>query len=90
LLQNLYIVEDAAHAFSARYKGQKVGTIGDLTAFSFYVTKNITTAEGGMLTGNPEFIEKARIYSLHGMSKDAWKRYDKGSFVGTMKLCIRG
>jgi len=77
--KDLFIVEDAAHAFSASYKGQKVGTIGDLTAFSFYVTKNITTAEGGMLTGNPEFIEKARVYSLHGMSKDAWKRYDNGS-----------
>ena len=76
---DLFIVEDAAHAFSARYKGQKIGNIGDLTAFSFYVTKNITTAEGGMLTGNPELIEKARVYSLHGMSKDAFKRYDDGS-----------
>lgn len=76
---SLFVVEDAAHAFPARYKGQKVGTIGDLTAFSFYVTKNITTAEGGMLTGNPQFIGKARVYSLHGMNRDAWKRYDKGS-----------
>jgi dTDP-4-amino-4,6-dideoxygalactose transaminase len=76
---NLFVVEDAAHAFPARYKGQRVGIIGDLTAFSFYATKNITTAEGGMLTGAPEFIEKARICSLHGMNRDAWKRYDKGS-----------
>jgi len=47
-------------------------------AFSFYATKNLTTAEGGMLTGSPEFLEKARVASLHGMSRDAWKRYDKG------------
>ena len=53
-----------------------IGTLGDLTAFSFYATKNLTTAEGGMLTGVPELIDDARIWSLHGMSHDAWKRYD--------------
>src|SRR5690606_2798434 len=58
------------------YRGQRIGTIGDLTAFSFYATKNLTTAEGGMLTGAPELIERARLLSLHGMSRDAWKRYD--------------
>jgi dTDP-4-amino-4,6-dideoxygalactose transaminase len=52
-----------------------VGTIGTLTAFSFYATKNLTTAEGGMLTGDPKLIGQARIWSLHGMSRDAWKRY---------------
>lgn len=72
---DLKVVEDAAHALSAKYKGRSVGTIGDLTAFSFYATKNITTAEGGMLTGAEELIEEARIWSLHGMSRDAWKRY---------------
>lgn len=72
---NLAIVEDAAHALPARFKGQTVGTIGTLTAFSFYATKNITTAEGGILTGNTHLIERARIWSLHGMSRDAWKRY---------------
>jgi dTDP-4-amino-4,6-dideoxygalactose transaminase len=77
--KNLFVVEDAAHAFPAKYKDQIIGTIGDLTAFSFYATKNITTAEGGMLTGSPEFIEKARVYSLHGMDRNAWKRYDAGS-----------
>jgi dTDP-4-amino-4,6-dideoxygalactose transaminase len=77
--KNLFVVEDAAHAFPAKYKDQIIGTIGDLTAFSFYATKNITTGEGGMLTGKPEFIEKARVYSLHGMDRNAWKRYDKGS-----------
>lgn len=76
---DLKVIEDAAHALPAKYKGRSVGTIGDLTAFSFYATKNITTAEGGMLTGRPELIDEARIWSLHGMSHDAWKRYsDKG------------
>jgi len=72
----LYLIEDAAHALPATYHGQRIGTIGDLTAFSFYATKNLTTAEGGMLTGAPELIEHARVLSLHGMSRDAWKRYD--------------
>lgn len=71
------IVEDAAHALPAAYHGRKVGTFGNLTSFSFYATKNLTTAEGGMLTGDPELLDKARIITLHGMSRDAWKRYDK-------------
>ncbi len=74
----LFVIEDAAHAFPAEYKGQKIGSGRNPVAFSFYATKNITTAEGGMLTGEEAFIEKARIISLHGMSHDAWKRYDKG------------
>jgi dTDP-4-amino-4,6-dideoxygalactose transaminase len=75
------VIEDAAHALPAKYMGNFIGTIGDLTAFSFYATKNITTAEGGMLTGTPGLIKEARIWSLHGMSQDAWKRYgDKGSW----------
>ncbi len=76
--RRLHVVEDAAHSLPARYKGRMIGTIGDLTAFSFYATKNLTTAEGGMLTGRPDLVEKARLISLHGMSKDAWRRYDKG------------
>lgn len=72
---NLNLIEDAAHAFPARYKGRMIGTIGTLTAFSFYATKNLTTGEGGMLTGDPELIERARLWSLHGMSRDAYKRY---------------
>jgi perosamine synthetase len=53
-----------------------VGTIGDVTCFSFYATKTITTGEGGMATtANPEWAERMRIMSLHGISKDAWKRY---------------
>ncbi len=78
----LFVIEDAAHAFEAKYKGRKIGNISDFTAFSFYVTKNITTGEGGMLTTNSEnWAEEARIRSLHGISKDAWKRYSDTGFV---------
>ena len=72
---DLRVVEDAAHALPGKFNGKTIGTIGDLTAFSFYSTKNITTAEGGMLTGKSELIEEARLWSLHGMDRDAWKRY---------------
>lgn len=74
---DLVVVEDAAHAVGAVYRGRRIGIIGDATAFSFYAIKNMTTAEGGMITtGNDELAEKMRILSLHGISKDAWKRYD--------------
>ena len=80
---NLKVVEDAAHAAgSARHmdgRGMaKVGTIGDVTCFSFYATKNFTTAEGGMITtADDALAEKIAVASLHGMNKNAWKRYDK-------------
>jgi perosamine synthetase len=73
---NLNVVEDAAHALPAFYKGKKVGTISDFTCFSFYVTKPISTGEGGMITtDNPQWADRIRIMSLHGISQDAWKRY---------------
>ncbi len=73
---NLKVIEDAAHAIPAKHRGAMIGVIGDITAFSFYATKNITTGEGGMITtDNDEYAEKMRIMSLHGISKDAWKRY---------------
>jgi len=73
---NLTVIEDAAHALASKYKGKMIGSIGDMTAFSFYATKNITTGEGGMLTtDNEEFASRVRKLSLHGLSKDAWKRY---------------
>jgi UDP-4-amino-4,6-dideoxy-N-acetyl-beta-L-altrosamine transaminase len=73
---DLFVIEDAAHAIGSNYKDKKIGSIGDVTCFSFYATKNITTAEGGMITtNNGELAEKMRILSLHGISKDAWKRY---------------
>jgi dTDP-4-amino-4,6-dideoxygalactose transaminase len=99
----LAVIEDAAHALPARYKGRLIGSPfphsalripqleggglsgssnsqfpmrnSQLTCFSFYGTKNLTTGEGGMLTGPPGILKKARVLSLHGMSKDAWKRY---------------
>jgi perosamine synthetase len=76
--RNLYVIEDAAHALPAQYRGKTVGTIGDITCFSFYATKTITTGEGGMAaTDNPEWATRMRMMSLHGISHDAWKRYTK-------------
>jgi dTDP-4-amino-4,6-dideoxygalactose transaminase len=75
----LAIVEDAAHAIPARYKGKLIGSGHNFAAFSFYATKNMTTGEGGALTGPPELLKQARIAALHGMSADGWKRYEKAS-----------
>jgi dTDP-4-amino-4,6-dideoxygalactose transaminase len=78
---NLLLIEDAAHSIEATYHGQKIGTIGDLTVFSFYVTKNLVTGEGGMITtDNDDYAEKIQTYALHGMSKGAWKRYSDEGF----------
>jgi dTDP-4-amino-4,6-dideoxygalactose transaminase len=78
----LKVIEDAAHALPAAYHGKRVGTIGDITCFSFYATKTITTGEGGMATtDNPEWANRMRVMSLHGISLDAWNRYtEKGSW----------
>jgi dTDP-4-amino-4,6-dideoxygalactose transaminase len=73
---DLRVIEDAAHALPARLQGRMIGTIGDITCFSFYATKTITTGEGGMATTeNPEWADRMRMMGLHGISKDAWKRY---------------
>ena len=73
---HLKVIEDAAHALPTHYQGRMVGAIGDITCFSFYATKTITTGEGGMATTeNAEWAERMRIMSLHGISRDAWKRY---------------
>ncbi len=73
---NLVVIEDCAHAIETEYKGQKAGTIGDFGCFSFYVTKNIITGEGGMVTiRDAQDAERVRVLSLHGMDKDAWKRF---------------
>ncbi|MGH9701979.1 MAG: DegT/DnrJ/EryC1/StrS family aminotransferase [Candidatus Acidiferrales bacterium] len=76
------VIEDAAHALPARYRGKTVGTMGEITCFSFYATKSITTGEGGMVTTeNAGYAERMRKLSLHGLSQDAWNRYDeKGSW----------
>lgn len=72
----LAVIEDAAHAFPSQYKGRMIGTLGDLTCFSFYATKTITTGEGGMIcTDNDQWAERCRVMALHGISKDAWNRY---------------
>jgi dTDP-4-amino-4,6-dideoxygalactose transaminase len=77
----LAVVQDAAHALGSAWRGQSVGgpmaglPPGSLTCFSFYATKNVTTGEGGMLTGDPAIVDEARTWVLHGMSRDAWRRY---------------
>jgi dTDP-4-amino-4,6-dideoxygalactose transaminase len=83
LNHNLPVVEDGAHAVGCLYMGEKIGAdslpppgLKRLTAFSFYAIKNMTTGEGGMITtSDPELATRVRLLTLHGMSKDAWKRY---------------
>lgn len=77
---DLLVIEDAAHAIEAEYKGRRIGAISPLTCYSFYVTKNITTGEGGMIASTrPDLIDKVKQYALHGLSADAWSRFsDKG------------
>ncbi|MCK6604249.1 MAG: DegT/DnrJ/EryC1/StrS family aminotransferase [Ignavibacteriaceae bacterium] len=78
---NLYLIQDTAHALETEYHGRKIGTFDHLASYSFYVTKNITTAEGGMVTTNDEEIaNRLKIYALHGMSKDAWKRFSDDGY----------
>jgi perosamine synthetase len=75
-LYGLAVVEDAAHALPADFRGRRVGAMGNAGAFSFYATKNITTGEGGMITTDDAGLAaRMRCMSLHGISKDAWKRY---------------
>jgi dTDP-4-amino-4,6-dideoxygalactose transaminase len=74
----LHVIEDAAHALPASYKGKRIGALSELTAFSFYATKTITTGEGGMLTtDNDEYARRIAMMRLHGISGEAWKRYSK-------------
>jgi dTDP-4-amino-4,6-dideoxygalactose transaminase len=72
----LRIIEDAAHALPASYRGKMVGALGDITCVSFYATKTLTTGDGGMATtDDPGLAQKIRLLSLHGLGRDAWKRY---------------
>lgn len=80
---NLCVIEDAAHAFGARDQDRPIGEIaagltGHAVCFSLYATKNITTGEGGVLASTPELVDIAREWSLHGMNRDAWRRYGYG------------
>jgi len=75
-VHHLRVIEDAAHAFPSEYKGKRVGQISEFTCFSFYATKTLTTGEGGMITtDNPEAADRMRLMRLHGIERDAWKRY---------------
>ncbi len=77
----LAVIEDCAHAIETEYHGRKAGTIGDVGCFSFYVTKNVVTGEGGMiLTSDAELAAEAKILALHGMSQDAWKRFSDAGY----------
>jgi dTDP-4-amino-4,6-dideoxygalactose transaminase len=72
----LHTIEDAAHALPSRYKGKLIGTISELSAFSFYATKTLTTGEGGMITTeNEQYAKRLQVMRLHGIARDAWKRY---------------
>lgn len=79
---DMAVIEDAAHALPARTDGGAMvgdpeGSLRRTACFSFYATKNMTTGEGGMVTGTPEVVEEARAWSLHGMNRDAWGRYER-------------
>ncbi len=77
----LVTIEDAAHCIEGVHDGQHVGSISEATAFSFYVTKNLATVEGGMITtNNGDIADELRVRALHGMSKDAWARYSQSGF----------
>ncbi len=89
-VHRLLVVEDAAHAAGAEWHDRRIGALSPATAFSFYATKNLTTAEGGMITtDDDDYAEQMRIWVLHGISHDAWKRYSaEGSWY--YEVCVPG
>ncbi len=85
---NLIVIEDAAHALETYYHKRKVGTISHATVFSFYVNKNVTTGEGGMVTtNNAKWAKKIKEISLQGVSRTAWDRYTSRNFVPYDLMC---
>ncbi len=77
----LAVIEDCAHAIETEHRGRKAGTMGDFGCFSFYSTKNVVTGEGGMVIAkSPAHLDRIRVLGLHGMSKDAWKRFSDEGF----------
>lgn len=77
----LLVIEDAAHAIGAEWKGRKIGSTGNLAAFSFYATKNVTTGEGGALaTGDPRIAARVEQLALHGLSLGAWQRFSDAGY----------
>lgn len=82
---NLMLVADACHALGATYKGRPVGSLADLSTFSFHPVKHITTGEGGMITTNdPEFTRRMQVFRNHGISTDLHQREQKGSWFYEM------
>lgn len=78
---NLQVIEDCAHAIETRYRGRPMGSFGDAGCFSFYVTKNLATGEGGMITTADEArAERLRRLALHGLSRDAWDRFGRQGY----------
>lgn len=78
---NLIVIEDAAIPIGAIHRGRRIGSLGNLTNFSFYANKNPSTAEGGMvMTDDPELEHRLRVYRLNGLSRDAWKRFHTREF----------
>ncbi|MFQ5905789.1 MAG: DegT/DnrJ/EryC1/StrS family aminotransferase [bacterium] len=78
----LVVINDAAHAIETRYKGKSIGCLGDFSSFSFYATKTLAIGEGGMLTtDNDGWAQRIRILRLHGISKDAWRRYTSEGYA---------
>ncbi|MCH7576058.1 MAG: DegT/DnrJ/EryC1/StrS family aminotransferase [Candidatus Marinimicrobia bacterium] len=78
----LKVIEDCAHAIETEYRGQKAGTFGDFGCFSFYVTKNVITGEGGMvIAAKQQDAAMIKMLALHGMTKDAWKRFGDSGYV---------
>ncbi len=76
--RKIKVVEDAAHCMPSKIGDRWIGSSGNLTLFSFYATKNITSGEGGMMTGPKDLLDKARVLALHGMTRSAWNRFEKG------------
>ncbi|BBD80769.1 DegT/DnrJ/EryC1/StrS family aminotransferase [Aerosticca soli] len=77
----LVVIEDCAHAVETEFRGRPVGTFGDFGCYSFYVTKNVTTGEGGMVLGrDEERIARVRMLALHGLSRDAWHRFGDAGY----------
>lgn len=73
---NIKILEDAAHAFPSRFNGKMIGSFGDITCFSFYANKTITTGEGGMIVTNDEILyNRIKLMRLHGINRDVWDRF---------------
>lgn len=89
-IHKLHVIEDAAHALPSAYKNQRIGTLSELTAFSFYATKTLTTGEGGMVvTNNDVYAKRIRMMRLHGISRDTWQYGASGSWRYEVQSTLR-